>query len=239
MLSLLAGVGGLWVVGRSLNTFQVEVMQGVADERATSDLLSHFKTQVQEWKDTLLRGSDTALREKHWNAFIKEEKAVDDGIEALKPRLGDPEMLALANQFVEAHQRMAKGYRSGYEKFMDAGLEPSVGDMAVRGIDREPAELLKSLHDKIAAKDGQVAESALAQGRQAQIWGVVLMIAATAVGVFVGMRLGHTVVDPLKQAIDVAHAVAAGDLGHEIEVTGQDESAELLRSLAEMQNHLR
>ena len=239
LLSLLAGVGGLWVVGRSLNTFQSEVMQGVADERAIADLRSHFKTQVQEWKDTLLRGSDSSMLDKHWNAFVAEEKTVDDGIAALRSHLDDPELVTLVDQFIEAHQRMAKGYRSGLEKFKDAGLEPSVGDMAVRGIDREPAALLKSLHEKIAAKDGAVADKALSQGRQARFWGVVLMLAATAVGVFVGVRLSHTVVDPLKRAIDMAHAVAAGDLGQQIEAQGQDETAELLRSLTEMQNQLR
>jgi len=29
-----------------------------------------FKTQVQEWKNTLLRGSDKEAFEKHWKAFL-------------------------------------------------------------------------------------------------------------------------------------------------------------------------
>ena len=37
------------------------------------DILSDFKTQVQEWKNVLLRGTDPAQREKYWNRFQSTE----------------------------------------------------------------------------------------------------------------------------------------------------------------------
>ena len=68
ILTLSAGSGGLWMAGRALDTFQSDVQGRMADERATAALESAFKTQVQEWKNTLLRGMDSALMDKHWRS---------------------------------------------------------------------------------------------------------------------------------------------------------------------------
>ena len=38
----------------------------------------HFKIQVQEWKNVLIRGGDPALYDKYWKGFEKEEQTVAD-----------------------------------------------------------------------------------------------------------------------------------------------------------------
>ena len=102
LLSLAAGVCGLAVVGHSVTTFRVDVMQQVDDERAVTALSSHFKAQVPEWKDTLLRGSDGSMLDKHWNAFLTQQKAVSDGAQALRGKLGSDAFNAELDQFVVA-----------------------------------------------------------------------------------------------------------------------------------------
>nr|WP_310741054.1 hypothetical protein [Ideonella aquatica] len=139
VLTLLAGAGGLWQAQRSMTVFEVDVQGRVADERAADDMESHFKTQVQEWKNVLLRGSDAALLDKHWAAFQREEKQVDEIARALRRRLEVASDQALIDAFLAAHRKMAEAYRSGLEKFKASGMESSVGDLAVRGIDREPS----------------------------------------------------------------------------------------------------
>ena len=39
-------------------------------------MLQDFKVQVQEWKNVLLRGKDSAQRERYWAAFQKQERIV-------------------------------------------------------------------------------------------------------------------------------------------------------------------
>jgi methyl-accepting chemotaxis protein len=56
----------------------------------------HYKKQVQEWKNTLLRGYERDLFDKYFNAFNHEDKLVndylhllseyDDGNEVVHPR---------------------------------------------------------------------------------------------------------------------------------------------------------
>ena len=48
--------------------------------RNATDTLVVFKVQVQEWKNVLLRGNDKALYEKHFAAFERDEKLVQDDL---------------------------------------------------------------------------------------------------------------------------------------------------------------
>ena len=239
LLSLAAGVGGLLVVGSSLDTFKSEVMQQVDDERAIASLSSHFKTQVQEWKDTLLRGSDSAMLDTHWNAFQQQQQAVAAGALALKGKLGSDAFNNQLDQFIVARQRMEAGYGEGFGKFKDAGFDSSVGDMAVRGIDREPARLLETLAANIAERRAKVAASAFADGNRAIWLALLVMLCAFGVALGIGVVLGRRVVKPLLTATRVAKDVAVGNLARPIEVEGDDETSSLLRSLADMQAQLR
>ncbi len=47
-------------------------------------MLAAFKLQVQEWKDTLLRGKDPAKLDKYWRAFQQRERTVDAPAAELK-----------------------------------------------------------------------------------------------------------------------------------------------------------
>jgi methyl-accepting chemotaxis protein-1 (serine sensor receptor) len=194
---------------------------------------------VQEWKDTLLRGSDSALLDKHWNAFGAQQRAVAEGAQALRGRLGDDTLNAELEQFVAAREKMAAGYAEGFEKFKATGFDSSVGDMAVRGIDREPAKLLDDIARRIAERRAKVAESAFADGYRATWLAAVVMLLAAGLGLVIGLVLGKRVVTPLLQATQVARDVARGNLARHVEASGNDETAALLRTLAEMQLHLR
>jgi len=62
---------------------------------------------------------------------------------------------------------------------------------------------------------------------------------ACGLGVAIGLVLRRQVVAPLLQATQVARDVALGDLERAVDARGDDETADLLRSLADMQAQLR
>jgi methyl-accepting chemotaxis protein len=68
---------------------------------------------------------------------------------------------------------------------------------------------------------------------------IVLASAALVLGAVVAWLLTRSITAPLKQAVEVAERVAAGDLRSTITVTHQDETGALLTAIGTMQTNLR
>lgn len=239
VLTLAAGFAGLWTAHGALRVFNEDVLTQVADERSVASLENHFKTQVQEWKNVLLRGGDPALRQRHWDAFQAEETVVRETAEALATRLQDGDTKALATQFIAQHREMASRYRAGFETFQAQGFAPAAGDAAVRGVDREPVRLLAQLSQAISAQSAATAARAFDSGSRATTLSLVLMLVATALGIAIGVLVTRAVLRPLRSAVAVASEVAQGNLAHPITSAGRDELGQLLQALGVMQRQLR
>ena len=237
-LLLLAALFGIRQLDRSLAAYDTVMQTYVAHERAAAALENSFKTQVQEWKNTLLRGKDPQQLERYWSAFQKEEKSVADGAARLRDTLPDGETRTLVERFLQAHARMGEGYRQGYAAFTAAGFDPVAGDNGVKGMDREPVKLLGDAAQRIAAESADIAALAAADGRRAIRLSLAVMFGVTLLGVVVGIGVSRMIVRPLNQAVEVAQAVAGGDLTVAVRPRGRDETAMLLTALAEMQQQL-
>ena len=240
VLALLLGAAlfGIATLYRTLGTYDTTVLERVAQERAVSRMESEFKTQVLEWKNTLLRGEDSRKRELHWNAFQASEKRVADAAKALEPQLTDAQEKAALQKFTQAHAQMAQGYRKGFEVFQSLGFVPSAGDADVADIDQGPAKLLTELSQQVAASSAAIAQQAGQDARRALVSSLVALALVTALGACAGWLLTRSVVRPLGVAVSLAHKVAAGDLTTSIRVEGRDEPARLLEALRAMQDNL-
>ena len=229
---------GLYAMHRSIDEYNDLVRVHVANERMASNILVNFKLQVQEWKDILLRGKDPAKFDKGWAAFEKQESLVDTQTKALLASLEEGGTRGLVEQFATAHVQMGGGYRKGLEAFKEAGFEPTAGDKAVAGVDREPARLLGEAVDQIATKTAAMSAQAADDARRAGAISVVLMMVAFVAGLGGAFLFSRSITSPLTRAVDVARSVAQGDLTTRIEEHGNDEIGALLNALAEMQTSL-
>ena len=68
---------------------------------------------------------------------------------------------------------------------------------------------------------------------------LVLMAVSLVLTVFLALVLTRSIVRPLARCVEIAEQIAAGDLRQNFEIDGEDEPAQLLRSLKEMQLNLR
>ena len=122
----------------------------VASERGVKVMLLDFKTQVQEWKNTLLRGHDTKQREKYWSRFQQREADVQNEGKKLLVKLKGTDSADIVERFLRAHKSMGTAYRDGFDAFVAQGYDHKAGDKAASGIDREPSKLLQQAAEKIA-----------------------------------------------------------------------------------------
>jgi methyl-accepting chemotaxis protein len=107
-------------------------------ERQCRTTIQSFLTQVQEWKNILLRGNDSADYEKHYGAFEHAEKEVQNNVErlrALTAEVGiDPQPVADA---ARVHAELCTKYHEVLKDFNKS--KPEAGkqaDKSVRGLDR-------------------------------------------------------------------------------------------------------
>jgi len=128
-----------------------------------------FKTQVQEWKNILLRGKDPEAFAKHLAGFDGEDAAVRQRLEATRAAvaaLGLGERIRV-DEVIATFEKLAPAYREALRQFDRASPDPAATvDKAVRGIDRAPTraidELVAGLQDYSRQKSAQDIEHAAA-----------------------------------------------------------------------------
>jgi methyl-accepting chemotaxis protein-1 (serine sensor receptor) len=238
LLVAAAAMFGIQRLNAAVDTYGSTVQASVDHERQVDAMLVAFKVQVQEWKDTLLRGKDPAKLQKHWGAFQKQEAVVDELAGKLLAVLPDGESKTLVGRFAAAHTAMGAGYRKGFDAFRAAGFDSAAGDAAVAGVDREPAQLLGDAAAKIEADSAAVSTQADVDARRATLTSLVLMAVVCAASIAGGFLFSRTITRPLARAVDAARAIAGGDLSVAIEVQGRDETGQLTQALRDMQRSL-
>ena len=219
----------------ALDTYRTEVRAAGEHAQAVAGVRSAFQTQVQEWKNTLLRGRDPAQLDKYWASVQKHEADVAARTATLAQALPAGPLREQVQAFGDAHKAMGEGYRRGVEAFRAPGADAAAGDAAVKGMDREPTAKLGELLAAIDAAGAEAAARADARAQQART--VLLVLEALALVVAIGFAAAYTrrLLRPLLDARDVARRVADGDLSATIVPKGRDEITELTTALRDMQ----
>jgi methyl-accepting chemotaxis protein len=95
---------------------------------------------------------------------------------------------------------------------------------------------------RFTALQQRQAGAALAEAEQHAGRTATLIIAVggcgLALSIWLGWALARSILAPLREAVDVARQVAAGDLARRAQVDGQDETAQLLGALNDMSDSL-
>jgi methyl-accepting chemotaxis protein len=89
---------------------------------------------------------------------------------------------------------------------------------------------------KLSSDQAETAKNTYAEARNVLI---AMVLAAFALGIAAAVLITRSIVQPVRRAVEVAAAVAEGDLSGRIEAEGRDEMAELMRSLGQMNDNLR
>jgi methyl-accepting chemotaxis protein len=234
---ILVAVGVGYVgVSASVDEFRRVTAQEVTHERTVSGMVGAFKKQVQEWKNVLLRGSDTKQREKYWGKFQKEEAGIQAVAESLIATMPASEARTLVEDFLDAHRKMGVAYRAGFKAFVDSGFDAAAGDKAVKGIDRAPTKLLEKAAVNIALAAQTATDSALEKAALASMTGLGVTVVALLTGVFVLVFfLQGFILRPMGNVVSVLERLSEGDFTVEIDLQRKDE----LGCLAKSARHIR
>lgn len=232
---LLMGVIGILALGG----YQSDVK---ADHAKTRDAVAlmltvnmvqiDFKTQVQEWKNILLRGDKKEEYDKYLKQFGEQETKVQAGLRRvidLQAKLGIATSETKAA--VVSHKQLGAGYREALKQYDPVSANPGrLVDKLVKGQDRPVAAALDKLVrtvDEMEAKRDQdtLAQLAVSYGSARN-----QMLAILVIGALVLWGMSAMITRRIRGSIDHLQAAMSGiardwDLRRRASVEGKDEIA--------------
>lgn len=235
IIAALAGFAMLW---GSVKTFDETSHVSVGNERMVRDMTVLFKEQVQEWKDTLLRGKDPAALEKYWTAFTEKEAVIEKNGKKLVDEIADAKARDLVAQFLKAHKEMGEAYRRGLQAYRNGGADSAAADAAVKGIDRAPTLLL----EKAAREIQSNAELTLQDGFSAARTAIAISVGAMLIVLVLALAgmvwMVRTITQPLKQLVGALEATSLGDFSQRLNTERHDELGILVKGYNRMADEL-
>lgn len=202
-------------------------------------MANSFKTQVQEWKNVLLRGSDEDDREKYWNSFQTEERQIQEQGKALLARVEQAQAQAEIQAFLAAHSSMGAAYRDGYRQFVESGFDATIGDHVVRGIDREPSKRLDNAASLVlAAAEAEASRIEHAAKRGFLLAGAGLLVAILLSAGLTLWTVNSALVRPSRYLIQRIEYLSEGRIKDDIDLERQDELGRLANSARRLRQFL-
>jgi len=141
-----------WSLNRAhaANVERVMAFVTAVDEARSAQ--AHFKTQVQEWKNLLLRGADPAERARYLRSFEAEATVVARHLSAVEGHLPLLDIAATrAQELREQHAALGARYAEAAQG-LERSWQPATADAAVRGIDRTLDRQIDALTDHVLAQ---------------------------------------------------------------------------------------
>lgn len=202
-----------------------------------ADLNVTFKTQVQEWKNTLIRGNDPEQLNKYWQRFNKNAAKIQKRYEHLLQTLPNTNPAKQhVERFAQIYPEMLTAYRAGYDVFIASNKDISTGDSSVSGIDREPTKNLTLAVDAISKsilglkeKNESRVQSTFLFTKFGTVTIIILILIA------VSWFISTKIIAPLKVITLASHKIAKGDLTGEISSSNPDEIGQVARNFEQIQ----
>ncbi len=160
---------------------------------------------------------------------------------AYAKRLTTANEKATYERFVSAQSQYFSEQRRIVD-FVTQGARDQATEVMSGPINTHADEMTRALLDLQLINSEQASNAAgraLAAYETAVIWVTVTIGLAAIITVVLALLFTRSIVQPLKQALEVAEKVASGDLTLEFVVEGKDEPARLLAALRAMQQSLR
>ena len=166
-----------------------------------------------------------------------------DEVAAALAKLASGDLAAEERRLVETVQPLLAKYRAGVDKGIELGtVDVSIGLMAMQTSDTQFQSIVRELDALVAVEQRLARESYDAAGavyRRTLLVLGALVAGAVAAAVLIAWKMSRTIVRPLHTAIVAANRIAEGDLTVQLHPRGSDESAQLLRAVAAMNDGLR
>ena len=196
VLIIVIGLYNFIVILESNQQFHKSVLEGrtMANAIDTARLSQvHFKKQVQEWKNILLRGNDKDLFDKHLRAFNEEDQKVNEYLKSLSQITSSSGMsVPQIADVIKVHEKLGHQYREALKKYKQSDIKSAVlVDKSIRGIDRQMTDdidtmvlIIKNISEKRLKEMEATVKTKLEAYQILSFFIIFLVIASVGFGIF-------------------------------------------------------
>ncbi|MGY2401751.1 methyl-accepting chemotaxis protein [Pseudomonas sp. SDO5271_S396] len=188
-----------------------------------------FKVQVQEWKNVLLRGKQPQDLEKYWGQFQDRQRDVQGILTRLVNQTReDPTLSQRIDTLRQEHQQLGVAYQRGRDAFVMAGGDATVGDAAVKGVDRAASEQMSALVSDLREQGSRQSSAISAYVERTVLAGLAIMVFS---GVLIGLLslwlINRNLILPIRGLIDYVTQLSHGRFAERVASRRQDELGHL------------
>lgn len=142
------------------------------------------KSQIQSWKNLLLRGQDTEHFKKYDSQIQEYSTQIEAAVEEIKKGI-DPHQIPFAENYLTQHKDLTKGYNTARDQFLkNKDFKYREADMAVNGKDQPVMDALTAMTDLMNVNMEQATEDSLvsAYNRSLYLFGFGVGMSALLLG---------------------------------------------------------
>lgn len=236
---LIAASIGIFSLNSHIDEFENLLNNQIDNERRIHELNFNFKIQVQEWKNTLIRGHDDESREKYWGKFQTAHQKIQNEIKSLDGVIKTPSESKALQAFGQSHLEMYEKYTQGYENFINSSYNHIEGDRAVKGMDREPSKRLMELATDMSTQVLLTTKRLESESAQVVLYSKIsIWIVALIIITLLWLTIKQGFITPLKRLMDNIHDFAEGNFTSNIDLHRSDELGELADNMRNMQTQV-
>ncbi|BAQ76305.1 methyl-accepting chemotaxis protein [Pseudomonas sp. Os17] len=188
-----------------------------------------FKSQVQEWKNVLLRGKQPQELNKYWQQFEDRQRDVQNILGQLARTPGmEASLKSRVQRLADEHRQLGSAYQKGRDAYVAGGADPSAGDAAVKGVDRATSEQMSELVTELR-KNGEQQSREISTAADRTVWmGIlVMLVSGLLIGLLSLWLVNRSLVEPIRQLIDYVAQLSRGQLAQRVASERQDELGKL------------
>lgn len=205
-----------------------------------SALNIRFKTQVQEWKNTLIRGDNPEQLEKYWGRFLNNGEVIQQEYQSLLTQIpSDHPAYASLADFAKTYPAMFAAYKKGHDAYVASGFDIKVADRSVKGIDRAPTESLNTALDTINNYIKGLRADIESRASASRVSTIVVLLVVVVLSIAViSWFIDTRIVKPLNRVKESSKRIAKGDFTCNIEVNTRDQIGQVAENFGRIQNDL-
>ncbi|MBU1426248.1 MAG: hypothetical protein KKH12_13795 [Gammaproteobacteria bacterium] len=161
------GIFFFWLYWIGISTKDLDDKINAASDRYTAidTLLIEYKSEIQEWKDLLLRSNSRDTLNRNWLGYEAQYRKVASAAQDIIANNDVRSINQKMTSFADAHKANYDQYKSSVFLLIKNKYYPGPADSAVKGIDRPLLDILQSANEDMREEKNRTNASLIAQAR--------------------------------------------------------------------------